>query len=83
MAEEQAPGGGTSGDDSGKREEIGHTGVYPVSAMDDASPDAPIKGEMEWGQGERGAAGYEDHGESEPVTLPPETEPQEGTTGAG
>jgi hypothetical protein len=25
----------------------------------------------EWGQGERGAAGYEDHGESELVAMPP------------
>lgn len=56
----------------GWREEPGHTGVYPVSAMAGASPDAPIKGEMEWGQGERGAAGYEDHGESELITIPPD-----------
>lgn len=27
--------------------------------------DAPIRGQMEFGQGERGAAGYEDHGSSE------------------
>ena len=64
---------------TGPRDEVGHTGVYPVSAMDEASPDAPIKGQMEWGQGERGAAGYEDHGESEVITIPPEG----GATGAG
>lgn len=29
------------------------------------SEDVPIRRQMEWGQGERGAAGYEDHGSSE------------------
>lgn len=29
------------------------------------SGNAPLRGQMEWGQGERGAAGYDDHGESE------------------
>ncbi len=27
--------------------------------------DVPIRRQMEWGQGERGVAGYEDHGSSE------------------
>jgi CheY-like chemotaxis protein len=54
------PGGG-----KGRRDVIERTGVYPVSASEGASPDAQIHGEMSWGQGERGAEGYYDHGESE------------------
>ena len=77
--QDQARHRGGPGHGTGPRDEVGHTGVYPVSAMDEASPDAPIKGQMEWGQGERGAAGYEDHGESEVITIPPEGE----DTGAG
>ena len=54
------PGGG-----QGRRDEPGHSGIYPASAAEGASPDAPLRGEAEWGQGERGAAGYEDSGSSE------------------
>jgi len=46
-------------------DEIGHTGVYPVSASEGASPDAQVRGEASWGQGERGAEGYNDSGSSE------------------
>ena len=54
------PGGG-----QGRRDEPGRTGVYPASQAEGASPDAPLRGESEWGQGERGAAGYEESGGSE------------------
>ena len=54
------PGGG-----AGRRDETGLSGVYPASQAEKASPDAPLRGEAEWGQGERGAAGYEDSGDSE------------------
>jgi CheY-like chemotaxis protein len=54
------PGGG-----KGRSDVIERTGVYPVSASEGASPDAQIHGEMSWGQGERGAEGYYDHGDSE------------------
>jgi len=60
------PGGG-----AGRKDEIGRTGVYRLSGPHPAG-DAPIVGMASWGQGERGATGYEDHGESElfgqPVT---------------
>ncbi len=46
-------------------DEVGGSGVYPASAGDQAPPDAKAQGEASWGQGERGAAGYYDHGESE------------------
>ena len=46
------PGGGT-----GRRDEPGRSGVYPASRSEGAAGDAPLRGESEWGQGERGAAG--------------------------
>jgi len=57
------PGGGT-----GRKDEIGRTGVYRVSGPHPAG-DAPVVGMASWGQGARGAAGYEDHGESELFRL--------------
>lgn len=60
------PGGG-----AGRKDVIGKSGVYRVSGPHPAG-DAPIVGMAGWGQGPRGAEGYEDHGESElffrPVT---------------
>lgn len=43
--------------------------MYPVSASEEASPHARVHGEASWGQGERGAAGYEDSGGSELIYL--------------
>jgi len=54
------PGGG-----AGRRDTPGHTGVYPVSGPEWPSGPAELQGMASWGQGDRGAAGYEDHGESE------------------
>lgn len=53
------PGGGV-----GRREDPGHTGVYPMSSSEGASPGAPLQNENAWGQGDRGAAGYNDSGDS-------------------
>ncbi len=49
---------------------VGDTGVYPVSGPwpDD---NAPVQNEAGWGQGERGAEGYQDSGRSE-LNIPPE-----------
>jgi len=58
------PGGG-----QGRKDKIEKSGVYPVSALEDASPDAMVHGEASWGQGDRGAAGYEDSGGSELLYL--------------
>ncbi len=58
------PGGG-----KGRRDEVGRSGVYPVSEIEAAPADAVIRGQMEWGQGERGAAGFEDHGDSEEMAF--------------
>jgi len=53
------PGGKAS-----KIDEVGHSGVYPMSGPLPPG-DAPAIWPASWGQGKRGAAGYEDHGESE------------------
>lgn len=53
------PGGG-----AGRKDLIGKSGVYRVSGPQPAG-DAPIVPMASWGQGKRGAAGYEDHGGSE------------------
>ncbi|HET9986521.1 MAG TPA: hypothetical protein VFQ38_23290 [Longimicrobiales bacterium] len=55
-----------SGSGVGRREEVRGSGVYPASVGPENIPkDAVIRGQAEWGQGERGAAGYEDSGQSE------------------
>ncbi len=46
-------------------DEVGRSGVYPASEAENAPRDAEAQGMKSWGQGERGAKGYEDHGESE------------------
>ncbi|HMN29086.1 MAG TPA: CBS domain-containing protein, partial [Caldilineaceae bacterium] len=45
-------------------DDVRGSGVYPASGPWPQG-DAPFRGMAEWGQGERGASGYEDHGESE------------------
>ncbi|HET8626309.1 MAG TPA: DUF5335 family protein [Thermomicrobiales bacterium] len=55
------PGGG-----QGRTDDIGgRSGVYPASGPG-APADAKPQGMASWGQGQRGAAGYQDHGDSEP-----------------
>ena len=63
------PGGG-----QGRKDEIEKSGVYPVSEMEGAKPDATIHGEASFGQGERGAEGYKDAGASEIFYLDDELE---------
>jgi CBS domain-containing protein len=53
------PGGG-----QGRVDEVGGSGVHPASGPLPAG-DAAIRTPAAWGQGERGAARYQDHGESE------------------
>lgn len=54
------PGGG-----AGRREEVGGSGVYPVSGPHPDDPNAPIRDQASFGQGDRGAKGYADSGGSE------------------
>lgn len=53
------PGGG-----QGRTDEVGGSGVYPASGPMPQG-NAPVQGEASWGQGDRGAAGYQDSGSSE------------------
>lgn len=56
------PGGG-----AGRRDEVGPTGVYPMSGGIPPGKHLEIRTPAAWGQGERGAAGYYDSGGSELV----------------
>jgi hypothetical protein len=56
---------GMPGSGRGRRDAVGRSGVYPESATERPSRDAPVRTENAWGQGERGAAGYQDSGTSE------------------
>jgi hypothetical protein len=49
---------------AGRTDQVGRSGVYPASAHN-APEDAEAQGMASWGQGDRGAAGYQDHGGSE------------------
>jgi hypothetical protein len=63
--ESGSPGGGV-----GRIDAPGHTGVYPLSADQGASPEAVIEPEHAWGQGALGVEGYEESGDS--GITPPE-----------
>ncbi len=63
-AEAQARESGRPGGGAGRTDTPGHTGVYPLSASESASGEALVHSEPAWGQGERGAVGYEDSGAS-------------------
>jgi len=62
IRESGQPGGG-----AGRRDEVGPTGVYPMSAGIPAGKHLEIRTPAAWGQGERGAEGYFDAGGSELV----------------
>lgn len=63
------PGGG-----AGRKERAGSQehGVFPASGPLPDDPDARYQDMASFGQGERGAAGYEDHGDSETQVTPPD-----------
>jgi len=56
------PGGGT-----GRRDEVGPTGVYPMSGGIPPGHHLDVRTPASWGQGDRGADGYNDAGGSELV----------------
>lgn len=60
--ESGAPGGG-----EGRRDEVGPTGVYPMSGGIPEGKHLEIRTPASWGQGKRGAEGYNDAGGSELV----------------
>jgi hypothetical protein len=56
--EEQQDRGGMPGDGVGRREETGHSGVYPASGPPPPG-DAEVRGQASWGR-ERGAEGQDE-----------------------
>jgi len=56
------PGGG-----KGRRDEVGKSGVYPMSGGIPEGKHLEIRNPASWGQGDRGAEGYNDAGGSELV----------------
>src|SRR3954451_24713600 len=68
------PRGGNPGDGTGQIEDPGtqHAGVWPVSSIPSGNPEARIHDMGSFGQGERGLAGYDDSGQSEIITMPPD-----------
>jgi hypothetical protein len=62
IRESGQPGGG-----AGRRDEVGPTGVYPMSGGIPRGKHLEIRTPAAWGQGERGAEGYYDSGGSELV----------------
>ena len=77
------PSAGNPGDGAGRIEVTGsrHAGVWPASGPPPDNPDVLIREQASFGQGARGAAGYEDSGQSEVFPIPPddETESAAGT----
>jgi len=55
---------GLPGGICGRKDEVGRSGVYPMSGPHPPGA-AEVRSQAAWGQGERGAPGYEDHGSSE------------------
>ena len=67
------PESGPPGGGRGRKDLIGHTGVYRI--CDPQAPaDAVVRIRAEWGQGERGLEGYYGHGASETRYIPVEEE---------
>lgn len=56
------PGGG-----AGRRDDVGRTGVYPISGEERPGGDAKMRPLGEWAGGDRGIAGYQDSGGSDLV----------------
>ncbi len=54
---------------SGRKDEVGRTGIWPASGPWPPGHDVPIVGQSELGQGTRGASGYADAGSSEFVLF--------------
>jgi hypothetical protein len=75
---------GLPGDGAGRTEdtESQHAGVWPASGPPMPDPNTPYQPMASFGQGERGAAGYADSGQSEVFTMPPKGVPKPGSAAA-
>ncbi|HEU5434378.1 MAG TPA: hypothetical protein VFU81_22080 [Thermomicrobiales bacterium] len=78
-----APRAGEPGDGAGRKydPESEDAGVWPVSGPPIPDPTAVPQPMASFGQGERGAAGFQDHGDSEMIAIPPDELPNEGASG--
>ena len=65
MGDEAKRESGMPGGGQGRRDEVGRSGVYPMSGEERPSGDAEVRTQAAWGQGDRGAEGFEDAGGSE------------------
>jgi hypothetical protein len=74
MKRRSDPDSGVPGGGRGRRDRVDPTGVYPVSAGIPEGKHLEIRTPAAWGQGDRGATGYYDSGESE-LSIPPQTAP--------
>lgn len=72
QGQEKARNSGMPGGGAGRRDEVGRSGVYPESGPHPDDPNAPLRDQASWGQGARGAAGYNDSGTSEVFYMPNE-----------
>jgi hypothetical protein len=63
--DEQRRESGQPGGGAGRRDEVGPTGVYPMSGGIPEGKHPEIRTPAAWGQGDRGAEGYNDSGGSE------------------
>jgi hypothetical protein len=63
MAKEEKRESGQPGGGAGRRDDVRGSRVYPFN--ENAPKDAKVQPAGSFGQGERGGAGYEDHGSSE------------------
>lgn len=63
--EDRARESGQPGGGAGRRDDVGPTGVYPMSGGLPPGKHPEIRTPAAWGQGERGAEGYNDSGGSE------------------
>ena len=66
-----APDPGQPGGGKGRRDEIGRTGIWPMSGPLPPASDAPAISQGEFGQGTPGSAGYAASGESETYRTDP------------
>lgn len=64
-SDEQRRESGQPGGGAGRRDEVGPTGVYPMSGGVPPGKHPELRTPASWGQGERGAEGYNDSGGSE------------------
>lgn len=77
IGSDQARQSKSSGSGGGREAQEGtnigtqNAGVWPASGPRPDNPDARAQGMASFGQGERGAEGYEDSGDSEVRTMPP------------